>query len=214
MKLKFPIILLLWLLPIITLAENNLTHESIIELYYEDTIREIQNHGFKGPIAAELAQFAMLRRIYEDGTNRPSSVSMNGMVPGQPNKDIIERLYMPECEVDVVRARDGQGCYRIQCSKANIMGSVAIALWYDKLIYELSCFSEKDKEIWDRSVRYSGLIETPFGTSEHQVEFNLLKQKRIKLLERINSKYGPNGRGIAAQREKFKYIFNSVIYYD
>ena len=104
-----------------------MTYVDHIESYYKPLVQKIQEYGLKGPIALELAQFALLRQVHEDGINRPADRSLNGMVPGGVNKRVMERLDWACHKLSRVTAKDGQGCYCIRGPGANLQGAVAIA---------------------------------------------------------------------------------------
>jgi hypothetical protein len=181
-----------------------------IFFFHGDIIREIQNHGLSGPIAYEVAPYAQLRCIHEDGLDRPTDISYNGMVPGSPNKEVIKQLYMPGHTVGTVTANDGQGCYVIKGPKAHVMASVAIALWYDAIINsdKFRICTAEERRIWNESRHYSHMMATGKMSGLHKVKFKRLREKREKIIQKVNRAYGPQGNHINSLRDKLKGFFD------
>lgn len=181
--------------------------------FHGDIVREIQNHGLSGPIAYEVAPYAQLRCIHEDGLDRPTNISMNGMVPGSPNKEVIKQLYMPGHTVGSVRANDGQGCYVIKGPKAHVMASVAIALWYDAIINsdKFRVCTAEERRIWNESRHYSHMMALGKMSGIHRVKFKKLKEERERIIQKVNRAYGPQGHHINKLRKEFKKFFDIPI---
>ena len=184
-----------------------MTYVDHIEKYYKPLVKRIQEYGLKGPIAMELAQFALLRQVHEDGLTRPADKCLNGMVPGGINKRVMERLDWTSYELSKVTARDGQGCYCITGPDANIQGAVAIALWYDEMIDSWPSVKEHERELWDRSKVNSYLLTTAFIDTEYVMTFLGDETGRLQLLRKTNNWYGPGGRHIDQLRVKLRPIF-------
>ena len=190
-------------------ANDRLPYETRILRYFEDVVSEVEDHGLSGPIGEEAAKFALLRRIHEDGLDRPTDVSMNGMVPGSPNKEVIEQLYMPECELGRVTANDGQGCYVIRGPRANVFGAAAIALWYDAIVNSdrFKVCDERERIIWNTSRHHSHMIAIGKKAAIHKNYFRAFREERIRILEKVNRAYGPQGRIINQLRKKLEPFF-------
>lgn len=191
-------------------ASAYISYEERILVFYDDVVKQTQDHGLSGPIAAEVAQFALLRRIHEDGLTRSIYVSMNGMVPGQPNKSVVKQLDLGECELDVITAKDGQGCYVIRGRHANVLGAVAIALWYDKIINStrFRICNKEERKIWNDSRHYSHMIAIGRKHPKYKIRFRRLKPERLRILKKVNRAYGPRGKAINQKREKLKSLFS------
>lgn len=205
--MKYTILMVL-LLPT-AVAANQLGYEERVLVFYDDVVRQIQDHGLSGPIAAELAQFALLRRIHEDGLNRDTNVSMNGMAPGGLNKEVIDQLDLGTCELDAVTAKDGQGCYVIRGRHANILGAVAIALWYDAIINNdrVNICNDEEQSAWNESRHCSHMIAIGRNRPRYRLRFRSLRKKRLDILRKVNRAYGPQGPAIAQKGEKLKSLF-------
>jgi hypothetical protein len=197
------LILVLALWPCVTLADK-LTLQEKVDFFYPNIVKQVQNHGLSGPIAHEAAQYAQLRCIHEDGPDRPHDISYNGMVPGSPNKEVMEKLYMPDCKLGRVSSYDGQGSYSITGPRAHIMASTAIALWYDSMInsdrYRIC--SQEERRLWNESRWCSHMIAINHHDILYRIKFDELKEKRDRVLQKVNSAYGPQGPAITQQRRK------------
>lgn len=210
-KVKIKVILTIILVAWASVAlGQQLSIEQRIINFFPGIVQEVQDHGLSGPIAREAAKYAHLRCIHEDGLDRPTNISYNGMVPGSPNKEVIEKLYMPDHKLGRVTANDGQGCYVIKGPKAHVMGSVAIALWYDAIINSdrLRVCSAEEKRIWNLSRYYSHMIA--LGHRNYKHKFQKLKEPRDQILQKVNRAYGPKGHSINALKAKLEKLFDAV----
>ncbi len=198
------------LVTILCLISSNsvaMTYVDHIEWYYQPLVRKIQEHGLKGPIAMEVAQFALLRQILEDGIERSADKSLNGMVPGGINKGVMERLDWTHNQLSKVTANDGQGCYRITGPGSNLQSALAIALWYDAIISNQPNVKDRERELWERSKTCSYLQTTAFMETRHIMTFLGDEPGRLQLLMKANSWYGPKGRYINELREHLRPVF-------
>lgn len=209
MKIPAIIACVVLLLALAAHASDRVPYEIRIMKYFESIVEEVQDHGLSGPIAKEAAQFALLRRIHEDGLDRATDVSMNGMIPASPNREVIEQVYMPECELGRVTANDGQGCYVIEGPRANIYGATAIALWYDAIINSdrFKICNEREREIWNMSRHHSHMIAIGRTAAIHENYMRVFKEDRLEILEKVNRAYGPAGRNINQLRKKLEPFF-------
>lgn len=192
------ILLLIW--PAFSWAEFRLSHEERIERFYVEVVAEVKKHGIPFPLAREVAQYGILRCAHEDGLDRKPDLSINGMIPGEPNKSIIGRLQMPDHTLGRARDSDGQGTYVIRGPRAFVMGSAAVALWFDKIICEHKIFDGK-RAVWIDSHILATSIDADLP-GDHRQQFDELAEKRDKLLARANTAYGPLGCHINKLKEK------------
>jgi hypothetical protein len=169
------------------------TAEDKILIFHNEIVKEIQDHGLSGPIANEIAPYAQLRVIHEDGEQRSPDESMNGMVPGSPNKEVMKKLYMPDCTLGTVRANDGQGCYVIRGPRAHVMSSVAVGLWYDEMINRMA--SKEDMDLWNESKNCSHMLALGHLDRFYHRRFEVLKEHREHLIRKFDSMYGPQRKG-------------------
>lgn len=185
----------------------SMTYVEQIEMNYRPLVQKIQEHGLEGPIAMEVAQFALLRQILEDGIDRSSDKSFNGMVPGGVNKRVMERLDWTHHRLSRVTANDGQGCYCITGPRANLQGALAIALWYDEIISSWPSIKDHERDLWERSKTFSYLQTTAFADTRHVMTFLGDESVRLKLLMKANECYGPKGCYINQLREELRPVF-------
>ena len=82
-----------FLLVILVLTAAGHAHARTIEenilVRYHLVLERLQEEGFYGPFGEEVAKFAVLRQIIEDGPSREHSVSIVGMCPGGMNKEVM-----------------------------------------------------------------------------------------------------------------------------
>ena len=188
---------------------DNLSYETRILRFFDSVVGEVEDHGLSGPLAFEASQFALLRRIHEDGLARATDVSMNGMVPSSPNKEVIEQVDIDECELSRTTANDGQGCYVISGPRANIFGAAAIALWYDAIINSdrFKICNEREREIWNTSRHHSHMIAIGRTQPIHRNYFHAFKKERMEILKKVNRAYGPQGSHINSLQKKLEPFF-------
>lgn len=206
--------LLACVLVLITAAHAGaMSYESRILAFFPEIVGEIQDHGLAGPIAFEVAQFAMLRRLIEDGLDRPNNISMNGMIPGSPNREALHWVWMPKCNVRTTIANDGQGCYVIEGPRANIKSAVAIAIWYDLIVNskKFRICSAQERELWNKSKYHSHRIAIGDKDVNNYISFFITRHERQDIIRKVNRAYGPKGRYISKLREKLQPYFEGVV---
>lgn len=195
------------LLCLITSNSMGMTFADHIERYYPPLVQKVQEYGLEGPIAMEVAQFALLRQILEDGMDRSADRSFNGMVPGGLNQRVMEKLDWSRLKLSKVTANDGQYCYSITGPGANLQGALAIALWYDEIINDQPIIKDRERELWERSKTCSYLQTTAFIDTRHVMTFLGDEPGRLRLLKRVNELYGPQGHYINQLREQLRPAF-------
>lgn len=195
------------LLCLITSNSMGMTFVDHIRRYYPPLVHKVQEYGLRGPIAMEVAQFALLRQIFEDGMDRSAERSFNGMVPGGINKKVMERLDWSHLKLSTVSANDGQYCYSISGPGANLQSALAIALWYDEIIHDQPSIKDRERELWERSKTCSYLQTTAFVDTRHVMTFLGDEPARLQLLMRVNGLYGPKGHYINQLREQLRPAF-------
>lgn len=170
---------------------------------------ELERYGFHGPIAAEMAEHALLRQIYEDGTRRNPKKSIVGMVPGGLNTKVLKELGLKFRGVKFrsIKAKDGLRTYAFYGANASMVSAVAIGLLLDKYIETLSKFKARDKAIWRASKNCSRLIALNQASPEHLYRFRGLEKQRRRLLTRANSVYGPKSGLLNHLTKKYSAIF-------
>ena len=155
--------------------------------------------GFHGPFAVELAPYLEARRALEDGPNRNPTESMNGMVPGGVNAEVMDALCLGWYghNVSKVTANDGQGCYVIKGPHAQKHSCVAIACLWHRYVNDSSRFNfpRELRAAWNESLFLSSQMKPAdlFNFVVNWVRYDSLREDRIKAFERCNAMYGPGG---------------------
>ena len=183
---------------------GTLTTEEKVQFFYPNIVKQVQNHGLSGPIAHEVAKYAQLRTIHEDGSQRPHNISYNGMGKGSPSKEIVAKLYCPDCKITTTATDDGVGSYGVIGPRAHIMSSTLVALWYDHIILSdrFRICNEAEKKIWKESKWCSHQLAIGNPEVLFQIRYDELRDKRLKILKKVNNAYGPAGDSIHQQRSK------------
>jgi hypothetical protein len=185
--------------------------EDKILTFHAPIAAELQDHGLSGPLAYEVAPYAQLRCIHEDGVTRSCDISYNGMGLGSPNKEVIKRLSLPACtKLTQTSTADGIGSYGFLGPKAHIFGSVAIGLWFDMIIdsdrYRVC--SAAERKVWNDSKHFSHMVVIKPEDKSYLYQFEELKGLRDKMLRKVNRAYGPAGEAINQNRDKYKGWFD------
>lgn len=184
--------------------------EENVLAFYPDVVETLNRHGFEGPFGHEVARMALVRQIIEDGAQRDHSKSMVGMVPGGINRKVVRSLGLEPGATNVhgyklttVPAHDGQRSYAIYGPRANVLSVAAIALVWERYVNELQCFDDADARVWNQAKVISRKIAEGNAKPQAKVHFrNVLREKRHKLLRRVNRIYGSNAAGVVVRLAK------------
>ncbi len=196
-----------FLLVILVFASAGYTHARTIEenilVRYPLVLERLQEEGFHGPFCEEVARFAVLRQIIEDGPTREHSVSMVGMSPGGMNKEVMNRLGLipgnknnDGLVLKTVGTNDGQRCYAIYGPRADVVSTVAIALLWDKYVNEMPSFKLEEKIAWNQSKAISEkLAKGETGHEAGRAMLTCLAAETRKVLAKANRMYGSLAAG-------------------
>ncbi len=176
------------------------TIEERVLVNYPKVLTQLKDKGFAGPFGEELAKFAVLRQIIEDGPSREHSKSIVGMIPGGVNREVIKELGLKVgkenkqgYELKRITAKDGQGTYAIYGPRANILSAVAIVMVWDKYVNELACFKPEEVRAWNKAKVISRRLEQGDASPQAKVMYrNKLKKIYRRALEKANRIYGKN----------------------
>lgn len=179
------------------------TIEENILVRYPLVLERLQEEGFYGPFGEEVARFAVLRQIIEDGPSREHSVSMVGMSPGGMNKEVMNHLgLIPGNEnnkglvLKTVGTNDGQRCYAIYGPRADVTSTVAIALLWDKYVNEMPNFKPEEKHAWNQSKAIAEkLAKGEAGDVAGRAVLTSLAGETKKALAKANRMYGSLAAG-------------------
>ncbi len=183
-------------------AEARTVEENIL-VRYPLVLERLQEQGFRGPFGEEVAKFAMLRQIIEDGPTREHSVSIVGMSIGGMNKEVMANLgLIPGNEnnnglvLKTVDTNDGQRCYAIYGPRADVTSTVAIALLWDKYVNEMPNFKPEEKYAWNQSKAISEQIaKGETSQAAGRGVLTCLTGETRKVLAKANRMYGSLAAG-------------------
>jgi hypothetical protein len=85
MKLKCILLILM-----VAQVCNAATFEDHVIQHYSSVIKCIEDCGIQGPIAGEIAQYALIRQVHEDGIDRKPDYSVPGIGTGGWTSDILK----------------------------------------------------------------------------------------------------------------------------
>jgi len=191
-----------FLLVILVFVTAGYTHARTIEenilVRYPLVLERLQEEGFHGPFCEEIARFAVLRQIIEDGPTREHSVSIVGMSTGGMNKEVMNHLGLIQGNknndglvLKTVDTNDGQRCYAIYGPRADVTSTVAIALLWDKYVNELPSFKDQERSAWNQSKKISETLAKGETSDETKHEFaSCLASETRKVLAKANRMYG------------------------
>jgi hypothetical protein len=174
------------------------TIEENILVRYPLVLERLQNEGFHGAFGEQVARFAVLRQIVEDGPTREHSVSMVGMCPGGMNKEIMNHMgLVPGTKnqdglvLGTVDAHDGQQSYAIYGPRADVTSTVAIALLWDKYVNELPYFKLEERLAWNQSKAISERIAKGEISDEAvRLVLTSVSDKAKEVIAKANRMYG------------------------
>jgi hypothetical protein len=215
MRLKLPITFVLLMLCASWASANSfLSFEDHILTSFSGSIEAINKAGIKGPIAEEVARWALIRQLHENGLNRGHTYCIPGISCGGWNRETLNWcLRYVTNEVGVSRIADSEGMlmYELNGRGANIVSTAAVALLFDYYVKHFNWFSTKEKEDWEESRKYSDLIAQGFDFPQYRKQFHLLKDARQKILRKCSGGYGPGNERISSEVKKQSDLFETTI---
>ncbi|MEW6348790.1 MAG: hypothetical protein AB1646_06980 [Thermodesulfobacteriota bacterium] len=173
--------------------------EDHIRVFYPKLVKNLEMFGFRGPFGEEVARYALVRQLHEDGLSRPDAKSIVGLWPGCWNKEVMDRLtpYLQErgLHLKQVGTPEGGKSYAIYGPHANVWSGVAIALVWEKYL-EVLQIDHGLKEAWRRSQHLSEKIAVNRASESDFIGYyNHLGAQRRKVLETVNRRYNPDQAG-------------------
>jgi hypothetical protein len=214
MKLKLPITFLLTLIWVSLCSAESLSFEDHIITSYSQSIECVKQVGIQGPIAEEITQWAIVRQLHENGLDRPATYCIPGISCGSWNEENLKwSLKRIPNDIKVTRIRDSEGMplYVLTGNKANLVSTATVALLFDYYVDHFSWFSQKEKEAWAESKKYSYLIAQGFDFPQYREAFANLKEDREKILRKCNGGYGPGRDRIQGEVKRLAQLFNQVL---
>jgi hypothetical protein len=171
--------------------------EEHVLVHYKLVCDQLQERGFEGPFAREVAKFALIRQVIEDGQNRDHSVSIVGMSLGGTNAEVLDELglVMGKSNQDGfslqrLTSNEGETFYCIKGPRANVCSAIAITLLWDKYVNGAQRFTPSEVLAWNKSKTISQRIATNSATKEEIEAYEgELAAPRRKTIEKANRIY-------------------------
>lgn len=175
--------------------------EEHVLVHYKIVCDQLQERGFQGPFAREVAKFALIRQIIEDGHTRDHSVSIVGMSPGGRNAEVLNELGLAMgksnddgLSLQSLTSNEGETFYCIKGPRANVCSAIAITLLWDKYVNgaQKEWFTPSEVLAWNKSKTISQRIATNSATKEEVEAYEgELAAPRRKIIEKANRIYSP-----------------------
>jgi len=175
--------------------------EEHVLVHYKIVCDQLQERGFQGPFAREVAKFALIRQIIEDGQTRDHAVSIVGMSPGGKNAEVLNELGLAMgksnhdgLSLQSLTSNAGETFYCIKGPRANVCSAIAITLLWDKYVNsaQKEWFTPSEVLAWNKSKTISQRIATNSATKEEVEAYEgELAAPRRKIIEKANRIYSP-----------------------
>jgi len=161
---------------------------------YKLVCDQLQERGFQCPLAREVAKFALIRQVVEDGQTRNHSVSIVGMSPGGTNAEVLDELGLAMgksnhdgLSLQRLTSNAGETFYCIKGPRANVCSAIAITLLWDKYVNgaQKERFTPSEVLAWNKSKTISQRIATNSATKKeveaYEGELAALRRKLMAL---------------------------------
>jgi hypothetical protein len=189
---------------LIVVTATSVSAKSIEEhvlVQYKLVCDQLQERGFQGPFAREVAKFALIRQVIEDGQTREHSVSIVGMSPGGTNAEVLDELGLAMgksnhdgLSLQKLTSNEGETFYCIKGPRANVCSATAITLLWDKYVNGAlkAAFNPSEVSVWNESKTISRKIADNSATENEIAAYEgELAAPRRKIIEKANRIYSP-----------------------
>ena len=175
-----------------------LSIEEHILVHYNPVIARLSKQGYKGPFACEIAKFALIRQIIEDGPTRNHSTSIVGMCVGGANAEAFQKLGLTIGCVNAdgvclktCTSEEGQRMYSVHGPRANVWSAAAVTILWDKYINEAyrGKFTEEEVEGWNSCKNLSDRIAGHIATQDEEQRYCELVDTGRRALRKANRLY-------------------------
>ncbi len=196
--MRFLLLLIFFLVP------TGFCHAASIEEHilvnYPLIVKSIERYGFAGPFGREVAKFALMRQIVEDGADRNHSLSIVGMSVGEPHASIMKTVGLTMGQTNEqnmclrkVTSSEGNTYYSIHGPRANVCSATAIALLWDSYVNKTHSekFKAEECKAWNSSKEISSNMAGNCADSEQCELYNAVEPARQKAIEKANRLYSP-----------------------
>jgi hypothetical protein len=197
---------LIILIAMIPMHGHTCSIEEHILVHYDHVVGRLNQHGCKGPFAREIAKFALIRQIVEDGPTRNNSKSIVGMSIGQANTEALEELGLTVGRVnsDGIRLKkctdeNGQSMYAIHGPRANTWSAAALSILWDKYINQVhkDRFTAEEIEGWNVCKDLSAKIASgEIGQQQRYHEWLCLAKRALR---KANALYSSTAASLIAK---------------
>jgi len=153
--------------------------------------------GIQGPVAKELATWALGRQKLEDGFKRPKDQSIPGLGCGGWNRKMLDLVLEKTSitpKMGTVRDEEGMCLIKMDGANVQIVSATTIAMLFDYYVENLNFHPKEEKRLWEQSKVDSAL--TIVGDLNAVDRLSKQTEKRIKIIKRSNNAYGPNGNAV------------------
>jgi len=174
--------------------------EEHIKKSYVKLVSEVFKHKYGPAAAIDLAKFAILRQMVEDGLGRSPNISIVGMSVGGRNERVIKLVL--ECngqDINLGKVANPEGgqFYALYGNDAYIVSAVGIAVLYDRIINECN-FKDGERIVWERC---------KYDSTDYLINSKIC----FSLIKRANNMYGPKGDYIYRQVIKYERLFTELL---
>jgi hypothetical protein len=203
-------VLILLLLPNLCMGA---TFDDHVIVFYPSLVCKIEQCGIQGPLARELAQYAIIRQLHENGLDRPPSYSIPGISTGGWNEDILrhvlKKLRLDNISLTKIHDSDGVPMFVVDGLQANHLSAVTIAYLYDYYLIRFEqSFTLRQREVWQKSKVCSYILSCHPNMTEYLEAFNSMREERIRIIQKCNRMYGPGSDRIEGTVNRLQPIFN------
>jgi hypothetical protein len=181
---------------------------------YRETVLRVEESGIRGEMAREITQYALVRQIHEDGTDRSCDWSVPGIGTGGWNSEILHltvKRLNPVIVLNHCYDSEGMRLYTLKGDKANVVSATIIANLFDLYPSRLpNSFSARQRDLWRVSRAYSYLLSCHL-IEEIKIGFKEMEWERVEIIRRCNRMYGPGSDRIEGEVKKLQPVFREVL---
>jgi hypothetical protein len=171
--------------------------EEHIKSGYNRLIDDLVVHGYCVYAARDIARYALMRQLLEDGIGRSPNISIVGI--GSRYKDIMLILSCDKSiKINTVGMPEGTRCYAIYGKDAYIYSAIGISMIYDRAINHCTGFKKSDIELWNKC-------------KDSNILYTIYRRKCVELIKKADKAYGPKTNIVLYWVDKYNELFNREI---
>lgn len=182
----------------LTSIGNAMSIDEHILVNYPLIITNLKEQGFRGPFGEELAKYALIRQIIEDGSTRSHSVSIVGMSVGEPHTSILKSLGLNlgttgeggMC-LKKITSNENETFYAVYGPRANVCSATAIALLWDQYVNnnQKHRFGHEENTTWNASKNISWHFSCDTFSRADIAFYDSMTSMRNKVFQKVNYIY-------------------------